>query len=195
MTVMHAPDLQEVQTLPRGHREVSSIWYAQHRLAYSTMASHSWTCTHRQWFFHLGRAMETSCMYALSIVQDIFEHINWRELKIETVVVWTDGPRQFRNRRWLGTLGFLELRHRGLKKVCVEFGCPKHFKSTCDGKFASGLFLQVHTQGREKRHIVCKAAYGPPRHRHHDCPPSSGSRFSRVFERFQENLRWGDNDN
>ena len=145
MSVMNVSDLQEVQTLPRGCREVSSIWYAQNRMPYSTMANHVWTCASNQWFFHLGRVMEKSCMYALSIVQDIFEHINWRELKIETVVVWTDGPRQFRNRRWLGTLVFLELRHRGWEKFASSSAAPSTSSRLATGSLLKSMVLGVRS--------------------------------------------------
>ena len=74
--------IKEIQTLPLGPVEVSSVWYAQSRLAFSTLGIHVWGQGVNEMHTYLSRVMEKSCEYPMSVLWDV---LHKREESIHSV--------------------------------------------------------------------------------------------------------------
>jgi hypothetical protein len=131
---------QEVNSLPQGPEQVGASWYAAARLAYSTVAVRLWDddgplgkigC----WRIYLSRIMDKGCRYNLSIMWDCLTAC-FRRCAYDDLVVWSDCGPSFRCREFLGSLSkdAMDLCPT-LRRVGLEFGAPKHFKSVVDRKF------------------------------------------------------------
>ena len=64
---------KEIQTLPVGPVEVSAIWYAQSRLAFSTLGIHVWAQGVNEMHTVLSRVMDKSCEYPLAVLWDLLK--------------------------------------------------------------------------------------------------------------------------
>ena len=65
--------MQEIQTLPVGPVEVSSVWYAQSRLAYSTLGFHIWAEGVEEMHTVLSRVMEKTVAYSMAALWHVLE--------------------------------------------------------------------------------------------------------------------------
>ena len=110
------------------------------------MAIHLWTTTKDWWFTILSRFLEKGPQYPLHALQMALQLISEDIADIKTVVLWTDGPSQFKNRFLIGTQSYGFLCRWRWDKVHAEVGCPKHFKDRCDSRFGvlSGI-LKTNT--------------------------------------------------
>jgi hypothetical protein len=134
---------EECGTLPRTPVEVSQQWRATERLGYSTLAisattvSPSTSGSRTTWYIFFSRVLEKGPEYPLSCLAELLRREDPVSQGIKELLLFSDGPSQFKNRVILGTLGFDTLAAHSLDKVVVSYGCPKHMKSPCDGLFGT----------------------------------------------------------
>ena len=96
--------MQEIQTLPVGPVEVSSVWYAQSRLAYSTLGFHIWAEGVEEMHTVLSRAMEKTVAYSMAALWHVLEQ-RGDTVAYDHLVLWSDGGSNFQNSTVIGTLG------------------------------------------------------------------------------------------
>lgn len=135
--------------MPKGPCEASTSFYARRRLAYSTMAIHAWAAAPANgassssavpaagldvWHFYCSRVLERTPEWAVCIVTDVLKGIDTKDYT--TLTVWTDAATQFKSRCWMGSLQLRILQSCDFDRVHCLYGCPKHFKSSCDREFA-----------------------------------------------------------
>ena len=126
--------MQELQTLPRGPEAKSAEWFANERLAYSTLAVHLWSTDMDKWITVFSRVLEHTTQYPICVLYHIFDGMDmnrWPE-----VTIWSDGPKQFKNRTFMSTFTFYFLERYSWSGCTIQYGCPKHFKEGCDRHFA-----------------------------------------------------------
>ena len=131
-------DMQEVGTLPRSNKQKSIEYY--NKMGYSTMGVYIWgkplnsdTADVNVMYILISRVMEKGCLYALSTLWHVLADIDVR--CFNELSVWSDGAKQFKNSRWIGTILYDVLKKYDLKQASVNFGCPMHFKSKVDSEF------------------------------------------------------------
>lgn len=133
--VLHL-DMEEIATLPKGPGQTSAMWYANERLAYSTMGVHIFSGAMDKFVLLLGRTMDKSTAYAFATLEASLRLAEVDFQEIEEVQVWTDGPRQFKSLTWIASLSDLFFKtYPKITKVGINYGCPKHFKACLDRLF------------------------------------------------------------
>jgi len=122
--------------LPVGPIEVSTVWYAQSRLASSTMGLHIWADGVNEMHTILSRVMEKTVTYTMAVLWDV---LNKREgtATFDHFVLWSDGGSNLKNSTVIGTAGHDMLVKFGWTSAQLNFGAPKHFKTLIDGDFGT----------------------------------------------------------
>ena len=161
--------MQEIQTLPVGPVEVSSVWYAQSRLAYSTLGFHIWAEGVEEMHTVLSRVMEKTVAYSMAALWHVLEQ-RGDTAAYDHFVLWSDGGSNLKNSTVIGTVGHDMLVRFSWTSVQLNFWAPKHFKSQLDGDF--GVLSRVRHLASLRRMLVdvddvaeaCRASeHGLPR--------------------------------
>eukprot|EP00974_Lingulodinium_polyedra_P131594 11218340-Lingulodinium_polyedra.AAC.1 len=77
--------------------------------------------------------MDKSTVYNVAILWDALEHF-FDGKDYSDILIWSDCGSNFRSTSMVGTGAHRLFEHYPtLKRVRLEFGAPKHFKSVCDG--------------------------------------------------------------
>ena len=80
--------------------------------------------------------MEKSTAYVLCCLRTVLSRPEFAPGSFKYLTVWSDGPKQFKSKTWIGTLGFDVLVQWRFLRVNVNFFCPKHGKQPCDMEFS-----------------------------------------------------------
>ena len=138
---------QEIGSLPVGPSEEGSWWWAQARLAYSSLGIHVWSKHFDKWFGYVSRITDKSAWYPISILEDMLTK-RLDLTGIDTITVWSDAGTHFRCRHLLWYVGIRLLeKFPALKLTTCEFGCECHFKEACDCLSCRLYTLSAYSRG------------------------------------------------
>jgi hypothetical protein len=80
--------------------------------------------------------MEKSTAYVLCCLRTVLSRPEFAPGSFKYLTVWSDGPKQFKSKTWIGTIGFFVLVEWRFMRVNLNLFCPKHGKQPCDGEFS-----------------------------------------------------------
>lgn len=131
-------DMQEIMTLPLAPVELSTWWFANSRMAVSTMGMLIWHSGPngpvKEIHTILSRCMEKGTEYVVAIMDDLFvrrpDYKRFRKL-----VLWADGAPNLKGSRLMGSIGYGLLDRQGFWAVSFKHSAPKHSKTELDGHF------------------------------------------------------------
>ena len=128
----------EISSLPVGPIEVSTIWFARARLAYSTLVVKFWSAATEgkepinEMHTYVGRTMEKTSKYPLAVLKDVLQK-RPDLAAFNQLTLWSDGCGQFKSREVVGTTAFDFAHAFGWEEVETSYTAPKHGKSPLDG--------------------------------------------------------------
>lgn len=128
------------------------------------------TSTRQTWHVLCSRVIEKSSLYGMACIREALD--NTDRAGVESVIHFSDGPKQFKSTTSLGMWGGKFLLDFGLHSVCPNFLGPRHGKSICDTLFG----VLAHLFENEVKHrplvsisevVSLYAAWGDKQHELH----------------------------
>ena len=124
--------MKEIQTLPIGPKEISTLWYAPARLAYMLIsiyvAGPNWP--KGKWYSYTTRVMEKNTVMMTAVAIDLFSRLNL--VDIHTCRWWMDPAVYWRNYAWMGTL-MIHIMQTYKINMDYGIGMEQHWKTQNDG--------------------------------------------------------------